>query len=73
MRNKILTIQGFILLIGFMIQGIFGIIGGGFLSAVIGLGYGFLKKDPAYIRWSTFALLLTAFCIVFFYIRLQSM
>lgn len=73
MRNKVLTIQEFILLVGFMIQGIFGIIGGILLSAIIGLCYGFFKRDRVFVKYSAITLILVILGIILFCFCLQSM
>lgn len=70
MRNKILTIMGFVILAGLVIQGIFGIAAGIFISAIIGLCYGIFKKDRNFLKWSSIALFIDVACIITFYICL---
>lgn len=59
--------MGFIILIGFVVQGIFGIAAGILISAIIGIGYGVLKKDSKLIKWSSIALFIDVACIITFY------
>lgn len=70
MRNRILTIMGFVILTGLVIQGIFGIAAGILISAIIGICYGVLKKDRKLLKWSSIALFIAIFCILTFYICL---
>jgi len=70
MRNNILAGMGILVLIGFAIQGIFGVAGAILICAIVGLCYGIFKKDKQFIRWSSVVLIIDIFCIIAFYICL---
>lgn len=70
MRDRVLTIMGIIVLIGFAFQGIFGIAAAVFLSAIIGLCYGVYRKDKVFVKWSAIALVIDLASIIGFYICL---
>lgn len=48
--------MGILVLLGIAIQGLFGIVAGVFLSAILGIVYGAVKKNKRFLRWSVIAL-----------------
>ena len=47
MKNNILITMGILVLLGVAVQGLFGIVAGVFLSAILGIIYGAVKKEQA--------------------------
>lgn len=70
MRSRLLTGMGFLILIGFVLQGLFGIAAALLVSASAGLCYGILKKDLLFIKWSSIVLIVDVIAILIFYICL---
>ena len=57
-------------LLGFMgvtVPGLFGIVAGVLLSALVGIIYGGVTKDKQFLRCSVFALTIDIICIILFY------
>ncbi|WP_308762049.1 hypothetical protein [uncultured Bacteroides sp.] len=67
MKNNILITMGILVLLGIAIQGVFGIITGILLSAILGIIYGAVKRNKQFLRWSVIALTIDILCIIFFY------
>lgn len=67
MKRNILVTMGILILIGFAIQGFVGAIGGIFLTTIIGIVYGTVKRDKRLVKWSAAALMITIFCIMVCY------
>lgn len=70
MRNNILITMALLILVGLVVQGIFGIAAGILISAIIGIVYGVVKKKKLFIKWSVIALVIDLVCIIAFYLRL---
>ena len=51
MKNNILITMGILVLLGVAVQGLFGIVAGVFLSAILGIIYGAVKKNKQFLRW----------------------
>lgn len=66
MEGKIKTTMAILVIIGMIVQGIFGIAIGILLSAVIGIVYGILKNNKSYVKWSVIALVIDTTCIITF-------
>ncbi len=64
MKNNILITMGILVLLGIAIQGVFGIIAGVLLSAILGIIYGAVKKNKQFLRWSVIALTIDILCII---------
>lgn len=64
MKRNILVTMGILILTGFAIQGFVGAIGGIFLTTIIGIVYGTVKRDKRLVKWSAAALMITIFCIM---------
>lgn len=64
MKNNILITMGILVLLGIAIQGVFGIITGVLLSAILGIIYGAVKKNKQFLRWSVIALTIDILCII---------
>ena len=64
MKRNILVTMGILVLIGFAVQGFVGAIGGIFLTTVVGIVYGTVKRDKKLVKWSAAALMITIFCIM---------
>lgn len=71
MKNNILITMGILVLLGVAIQGLFGIVTGVFLSAILGIVYGAIKKNKRFLRWSVIALTSDIICIILFYLYLM--
>ena len=56
--------MGILVLLGIAIQGVFGIIAGVLLSAILGIIYGAVKKNKQFLRWSVIALTIDILCII---------
>lgn len=54
-------------MLGVAVQGLFGIVAGVFLSAILGIIYGAVKKNKQFLRWSAIALTIDIICIILFY------
>lgn len=67
MKNNILITMGILVLLGVAVQGLFGIVAGVFLSAILGIIYGAVKKNKQFLRWSVIALTIDIICIILFY------
>ena len=67
MKNNILITMGILVLLGIAVQGLFGIVAGVFLSAILGIIYGAVKKNKQFLRWSVIALTIDIICIILFY------
>ena len=67
MKNNILITMGILVLLGIAVQGLFGIVAGVFLSAILGIIYGAVKKNNQFLRWSVIALTIDIICIILFY------
>ena len=52
-------------------QGLFGIVAGVFLSAILGIVYGAVKRNKRFLRWSVIALTIDIICIILFYLYLM--
>ena len=50
MKNNILITMGILVLLGVAVQGLFGIVAGVFLSAILGIIYGAVKKNKQFLR-----------------------
>lgn len=48
MKNNILITMGILVLLGVAVQGLFGIVAGVFLSAILGIIYGAVKKTSSF-------------------------
>lgn len=70
MKNNILITMGILVLLGIAIQGVFGIIAGVLLSAILGIIYGAVKKNKQFLRWSVIALTIDMLCIIVFFLYL---
>lgn len=70
MKNNILITMGILVLLGIAIQGVFGIITGILLSAILGIIYGAVKKNKQFLRWSVIALTIDILCIIVFFLYL---
>ena len=70
MKNNILITMGILVLLGVAVQGLFGIVAGVFLSAILGIIYGAVKKNKQFLRWSVIALTIDIICIIPFYVGL---
>lgn len=70
MKNNILITMGILVLLGIAIQGVFGIIAGVLLSAILGIIYGAVKKNKQFLRWSVIALTIDILCIIVFFLYL---
>lgn len=64
MKRNILVTMGILVLIGFAVQGFVGAIGGIFLTTVVGIVYGTVKRDKKLVKWSAAALMIAIFCIM---------
>lgn len=64
MKRNILITMGILVLIGFAVQGFVGAIGGIFLTTIVGIVYGTVKRDKKLVKWSAAALMITIFCIM---------
>lgn len=64
MKNNILITMGILVLLGIAIQGVFGIIAGVLLAAILGIIYGAVKKNKQFLRWSVIALTIDILCII---------
>lgn len=64
--DKIKTAMAILVIIGMIVQGIFGIAIGIFISAVIGIVFGMMKKDMLFVKWSVIALVMDTICIITF-------
>ncbi|MDD6210670.1 MAG: hypothetical protein PUB21_08710 [Bacteroidales bacterium] len=73
MRNKLLVIMSFIMLIGFITIGFFAFPVGIPLCAVIGLYYGIKNKDKLFVRCSAIALVAGIVFLVYTGCLIQSM
>ena len=67
MKRNILVTMGILILTGFAVQGFVGAIGGLFLTTLVGIVYGTLKKDKKLVKWSAAALMITLLCIMVCY------
>lgn len=67
MKRNILVTMGILVLIGFAVQGFVGAIGGIFLTTVVGIVYGTVKRDKKLVKWSAAALMIAIFCIMVCY------
>ena len=67
MKNNILITMGILVLLGVAVQGLFGIVAGVFLSAILGIIYGAVKNNKQFLRWSAIALTIDIICIILFY------
>lgn len=67
MKNNILITMGILVLLGIAIQGVFGIITGVLLSAILGIIYGAVKRNKQFLHWSVIALTIDILFIIFFY------
>ena len=67
MKNNILITMGILVLLGVAVQGLFGIVAGVFLSAILGIIYGAVQKNKQCLRWSVIALTIDIICIILFY------
>lgn len=65
MRNKLLIIMGFIMLVGFMTIGFFIFPMGITLCGIIGTYYGYRKSDQLFLRWSALALVVGIALIIY--------
>lgn len=72
MKPTILQIMAFIIIIGIIVQGIFGIAISIIISAIIGIVYGIIKKNRPFILWSSIALAIDVICIVAFILLLMN-
>ncbi len=63
--------MGILVLLGIAIQGLFGIVAGVFLSAILGIVYGAVKRNKRFLRWSVIALTIDIICIILFYLYLM--
>ena len=63
MKNNILITMGILVLLGVAVQGLFGIVAGVFLSAILGIIYGAVKKNKQFLRWSVIALTIDIICM----------
>lgn len=72
MQPTILQIMAFIIIIGIIVQGIFGIAISIIISAIIGIVYGIIKKNRPYILWSSIALAIDVICIIAFILLLMN-
>lgn len=70
MKNNILITMGILVLLGIAIQGVFGIIAGVLLSAILGIIYGAVKKNKQFLHWSVIALTIDILCIIVFFLYL---
>lgn len=59
-------------LAGFAVQGVFGLAAGVLISAIIGIGYGRIKKDRLIFRYALIALLIDLAGITAFYVALKA-
>lgn len=73
MRSKIFTAMGYIILVGMITAGPFGIAIGVFISALVGVVYGLKKSDKQVVVWSCVALAIDIMCAVAFAIGLSNM
>lgn len=64
MKNNILITMGILVLLGIALQGVFGIITGVLLAAILGIIYGAVKKNKQFLRWSVIALTINILCII---------
>ena len=64
MKRNILITMGILVLIVFAVQGFVGAIGGIFLTTIVGIVYGTVKRDKKLVKWSAAALMITIFCIM---------
>lgn len=71
MKNNILITMGILVLLGVAIQGLFGIVAGVFLSAILGIVYGAVKRNKRFLRWPVIALTIDIICIILFYLYLM--
>ena len=63
-KKSILFALAALVLIGFAVQGFVGAIGGIFLTTVVDIVYGTVKRDKKLVKWSAAALMITIFCIM---------
>lgn len=73
MRSKILTIMGFLMLLGFLTIGFFVFPVGIPLCAVIGIGYGRWKDDKPFVKWSAVALVIGIVLVIYTLCLIRSM
>lgn len=67
MKRNILITMGMLIVFGFAFQGFFGVAAGILIASLVGLGYGWVKKERFFIRWSLLALFLDLLCMIGFY------
>lgn len=72
MKPTILQIMAFIIIIGIITQGIFGIAISIFISAIIGIVYGIIKENRPFILWSSIAFTIDVICIIAFILLLMN-
>lgn len=72
MRQKLLTISGFILLIGFAVQGIFGIAASLFICGLAGSILGLYKKEKSIWKPSMIILIAAIISITVFIVLLNN-
>lgn len=73
MRGLVVTVMGFIMLLGFMTIGFFVFPIGITLCAVIGLCYGYRKKDKPFMKGSVVALVIGLAIIIYTLCLVSSM
>lgn len=73
MRSKILAVMGFIMLAGFLTIGFFVFPIGITICAIIGLCYGYKKKDKPFIQWSAVALAIGIASVIYTLFVIHSM
>lgn len=72
MEGKVKTAMAVLVIIGMIGQGIFGIAIGIFISAVIGVIFGIMKKNKLFVKWSVIALVIDTACIITFIVLLMN-
>ena len=72
MKRNILITMGILILIAFAFQGLFGAVAGILLASIIGIVYGTVKHDKAFVKWSAVALVISILCIIPFYLLLNA-
>lgn len=72
MEGKVKIAMAVLVIIGMIVQGIFGIAIGIFISAVIGVIFGIMKKNKLFVKWSMIALVIDTVCIITFIVLLMN-
>lgn len=70
MKNNILITMGLLIVVGLAVADIAGVAIGILLASIVGMIYGYGKKDKQFVKWSVIAFVIDVLCAFLFWMVL---